>query len=482
MTAERERLADIVHVLHGERGTGAAQRIVYGVYVTVLLVSTYGFTLARALFATREPATLRHELLSLPALAVALAVIAVLLTLARLTGRTRGPVVPPLPWADHVVTSSLDRALALRQWWRYAAAGGLAGGVVLGAAVGGGAWSGGVGGPRWLVVGVLAGPALGWSVVIAWLSGQVAAGPGPVGSAGSAPGAGAGRPTRPAAALRRLGIDELRRHSARSARIGGGMLAGDLRAVRLEVAAPVSHGRSLRLRSAGPWWTVVRRDVLGLRRGRGTVAAGAAVTALGAAGVTWALDDPAAPSAITWLAVVGCYLGFGWWAEGLRLQGDNGGTTPMLGVWGRREALAHLVAPSALFAVVAGVMALTVGTVVSPGATGAGAARTGFAGSALAPAGWLVVLLLGVAGAQLLAAFRGRPPLMAFLPESGPMLLALWFARPIVVAVVGGGGLTALASSRGLGPGLAVVAAAGALLTVWWGLSRVDALESAHRE
>ncbi len=476
-STDHSRLADTVHVLHGEDGTGAAQRILYGVYVTALLVATYGFTLARALFATREPAALRRELLSAPALVTAVVVLAVLVGLARLAGRTRGPVVPPLPWTDHVVTTSLDRALALRQWWRYAAAGGLAGGTVLGAALGAGAWSDGVGGPAWLAGGVLAGPVTGWVLVIAWLGGQVAAGPGPLG--GGASGGSALRwLARPGAALRRLGVDDLRRHAARSTRVGGGILAGDLRAVRLEVAPPVTRGRSLRLRSAGPWWTVVRRDVLGLRRSPGSVVAGAAVTALAVAGVTWALDDPAAPSALTWPAVAAGYLGFGWWAEGLRLQGDNGGTTPMLGVWGRREALAHLVVPSVLFTVVTGVVAPAVGGA----AVLAGSAGAGLAGAALVPAGWTLLLLVGIAGAQLLAAFRGQPPRLAFLPTAGPGLMAVWFAGPFLLAVVPGAVLTAVASSRGPGAGTAAAAAAAALLTLRWGLARVTRLEDAHRE
>jgi hypothetical protein len=475
--ADGERLADVVHVLHGEGGAGALQRILYGVYVATILGATYGFTLARGLFATREPAVLRNELTSPTALVIAVAVVGLSLALARSAGRTRGPVVPPLPWTDLVVTTSLDRALAVRRWWRYAASGGLAGGGVLGAALGGGAWSATVGGPAWFVAGLVVGPALGWTLVLAWLSGQVASGGPPPRSAR------AGRRTTGAVvhispALRRLGIDDLRRQGARSTRLGGGVLAGDLRAIRLEVAAPVTRGRRTRLRAGGPWATVVRRDVLGLRRSPGTLLAGAVVAGLGAAGVTWSLGDRAAPAALSWLAVAACYLGFGWWAEGLRLQGDNGGTTPLLGVWGRREALAHLVTPMALFVLVSGVVALGIGTLRSTPTPGTAAVVALTAGG-LGPAGWLVVLGLGVAGAQLLAAFRGQPPALAFTPESGPMILALWYGIPFLVSVLGGGAATAALASAGTRA--VVPGAIGALLVLWWGLSRVDGLEAAHR-
>jgi len=464
--AEAARLADAGHVVHGERGDGARGRMLYGVYVTTLLVATYGFTLARGIFLTAEPRALHRELTSPVTAVLAVVVLALLVGVARTSGRTRGPVVPPLPWIDHVVTTDVDRARAVRPWWRYAAVGGLAAGTILGAALGAGAWAATVGGPLWLVVGVLAGPVVGWSLVLAWLSGQV--------SAGAADLPGTARPraahlVRVDGALRLVGIEELRRQAARSTRLGGGILAGDLRAVRLEVAPPVSRGRRLRLRPGGPWLTVARRDALGLRRAPGTVLAGAALTLLGAAGLAWSVEDPAAPAALGWLAAAAAYLGFGTWAEGLRLQGDNGGTTPLLGVWGRREALAHLLTPCLLVAVVggAGVLATTLARSAPPTVV-------------LAAVAWLVVVNGTVAGAQLLAAFRGQPPRLAFVPETGPFLLALWYARPLLVALVGAGAFLGAADGTRLGP--LVPAAVVSVLTVLWGLSRVEALELAHRE
>ncbi len=305
--------------------------------------------------------------------------------------------------------------------------------------------------------------------MLLWLLGQVSVGP-----AGSVSAAAVGRGiTRPATLLRLLGVEDLRQQGVRSSRLGGGVLAGDLRAVRLEVAAPVTRARTTRLRSAGPVRTVVRRDILGLRRSPGAVLAGLALVALGAAGLAWALADPAAPAAVAWPAALACYLGFGWWSEGLRLQGDNGGTAPLLGVWGRREAVAHLVVPAAAFAVVAEGAALVVSLTTG---SGAGPDR-----SALVAA-WMLLVLVGVAGSHLLAAFRGQAPNPAFMPGMGPGLLAAWYAYPLLLTLIGAAGFTTLVATQGATPVLVTAAAGGVAVTLMSGLSRVDALEAAHRE
>ena len=114
---DKERLQDVTHVLHGEHGTGAVQRVLYAVYLLGLLAFTYGFTVARALFITSDPAWLHDRLLG-PGAAVVAVLLAVALTvLVHGLGRRRGPVVPPLPWVDHVVAGPLDRAATLREWW-----------------------------------------------------------------------------------------------------------------------------------------------------------------------------------------------------------------------------------------------------------------------------------------------------------------------------------------------------------------------------
>ena len=173
--------------------------------------------------------------------------------------------------------------------------------------LGGGLWASGTTGPTSLVVALLAGPLLGAAVAAAWLAGQVGAGesgPGPVPTTDAGrDGSGGLRRLGPSAALRRLGLPELRAQSIRSTRLGGAVLAGDLRAARLEAATPVHRGRGLRLRSHGRVLTVVARDLLGLRRQPGLLLSGVLLTAPGAAGVAWSLSDPEVPVALAVVAV-----------------------------------------------------------------------------------------------------------------------------------------------------------------------------------
>ena len=189
-------------MLHGEHGTGAVQRVLYAVYLLGLLAFTYGFTVARALFITSDPAWLHDRLLG-PGAAVVAVLLAVALTvLVHGLGRRRGPVVPPLPWVDHVVAGPLDRAATLREWWLVSATLLVAGATVVAGVLGGGLWASGTTGPASLVVALLVGPALGAVVAAAWLAGQVGAGESgadPVPSSQTAVAASAARPVRRAA-------------------------------------------------------------------------------------------------------------------------------------------------------------------------------------------------------------------------------------------------------------------------------------------
>lgn len=482
---DRERLEDVEHVLHGDKGSGAAKNMGYAVYVTVLLASTYGFTVARAVFATSGPAWIDDHVLTLPTAVIGVGLFVASLALARWAGRTRGPVVPPLPWTDLVASSDVDRARSLRRWWTYAFVGGLVGGAILGAVIGGGVWASGAGSAGWFVGAVPIGAAAGWLLARMWLEGQVA--PDTSGTATLA------RVVRPAAgSLRQLRLDDLRSHGVRSTQMGGGVLAGDLRAVRLEVASPVTRGRRLRLQAAGPRAVVVRRDILGLRRAPGAFWTGAVLVVIGWAGVVWALTDPRVPVALTCLAMAACYLGMGAWAEGLRLLGDNAGTPPMLGLRFRTEAIAHLVVPVALFLMTTvGVSAIGLMAMNNVGVDGAGLSSAGPNGAVpiLAVLGWCLLIGTLLAGAQLMAAFRGAPPVMAFLPEYGPPMMIYWYARPLVLASVSGGLIVShatagAAASTAAGSGMvtgmliALVTAIGAMA---WGLRSVKTLEEAHR-
>jgi hypothetical protein len=464
VSADRERLADTQHVLHGPDGSGAVQRVLYAVYVGTIVAFTYGFTVARAVLIESDPSWVRGTLVSPAAAGVTLAVGILLVGVVHAAGRRRGPAVPPLPWVDQVVAGPLDRAVTLREWWVVSATLVVAVTAVVGSVLGGSLWAAHATGPAGLVSGVLAGILLGGVLALAWLAGQVA--PPRWARAGSPP---VGAWARPARALRLLSLDGLRAQSVRSSHLGGAVLAGDLRAARLEVATPVRRGRHLRLRSHGPVGTVAARDVLGLRRQPGLAVFGTVLVAPGAAAVTWALCEPQVPPVLAVVAVAALYLGTGIWAEGMRLLGDTMGTPRLSGLDTRTEATAHAVVPGAALLGALLVVGLVVRAAV-PGAPGP-----------VVVVLWSLGLAALVTGTAVVSAFRGRPPTPAFSPRAGPVLLIAWYGRPVAWAALAGGLLTSAAAHLGaLGaPGPGLVAAA--WFTTWWARRRIALESSAHR-
>ena len=220
------------------------------------------------------------------------------------------------------------------------------------------------------------------------------------------------------------------------------MLAGDLRAARLEAATPVRRGRELRLRSHGRLLTVVARDLLGLRRQPGLLLSGALLAA------------PAPPASPGRSATPRCRWRWPSWrwrpctsASGCGPRACACSATPSAplssAAWAwEREAGAHTVLPASLFVLVSLPPAVAVRALV-PGSA------VGFASLLL----WVVGVGALVLAAQWVAAFRGRPPFLAFLPDVGPMVMTLWFARSLVLCAVVGGLLTARAAILGvLGP------------------------------
>ncbi|PKW27610.1 hypothetical protein [Phycicoccus duodecadis] len=416
----RHRLRDAEHVLHGPEGSGAWRRLLYAVYVVALLAGLYGFTIVRALVEVVGP-TWRAQGLVGPIAAAAGALLVALLALGHLAGRRRGPVTPDLPWIEHVVASSVDRRLTLRDAWRLPVTGLAAGGTVVGGVLGAALWAGGATGPVTAVVGVVGGLATGVALAVLWLAGQVVSDPA---VERRSFGAAVAVSMRPRAALRGLGLEGLRAHSARSSRLGGAVLAGDPRAMRLEAASPVRRGRSLRLRSRGRERTLVARDLLGMRRQPLLLVGGLALVVPGTAAAAWSLAAPSAPVAGLVVGVLLAQLGGGLWGEGLRLQGDTLGAPRLLGGSVEQEALAHSVLPVVLFALA--------------GATGAVPVTLLAGGSLLGALLVVLVLALTATAAQWVAAFRVGPPTLAFAAESGAALLVLWWAWPLVLGVVVG--------------------------------------------
>ena len=94
---------------------------------------------------------------------------------------------------------------------------------------------------------------------------------------------------------------------------------------------------------------------------------------------------------------------------------------------------------------------------------------------------WVVGVGALVLGAQWVAAFRGRPPFLAFLPDVGPMVMTLWFARSLVLCAVLGGLLTARAADAVVlgSPGVTLVVT---VALCWlWGRRTLRSAADEHR-
>ena len=437
-SGDAERLQDVVHVLHGPGGAGVMRATLYASYVSALLAATYGFTVARAIFAASDPLWLRRTLLTVPGAVGAGLFLLGTAAVAFRAGRVRGPVVPPLPWTEHVVSTAIDRWLVLRPWWLVSASLTVVGGLIVGGVVGAGLWAGGAASAGALVVGLASGGLCGVIVVLAWLRGQ----------SGASTWSQERATVLPRRALRATGIAVLREQGVRSAHLGGAVLAGDLRAARLEVATGVRRARRVRLQPGSPILTVARRDLLGLRRQPGMALAGLALTVPAAAVLGWALVERRVPPGFVIVAAVVTHLGVGQWGEGLRLSADSSGCPPLFGLRPRAEAIAHTLTPGILT-----VLVLTVTGVATAAAVagfGGGVHGPGMAALALPAAGWLLSCALALTILQWLVAYRGQPPRSAFLPESGPATLLLWQARPLLLAALIVGGLTAYAGHVGV--------------------------------
>jgi hypothetical protein len=307
-----------------------------------------------------------------------------------------------------------------------------------------------------LVPTVLGGALVGLVVTGAWLQGQVRSWP--TGDRG------AGVFLRQRRSLRALHLSLLRTQSARAVTVGGAVLAGDLRAARLEVGTPVTRARHTRLRGRGPSATMARRDLLGLRRAPGSLVTGLVLTAAAAYALVHA-SGPGTPSVIALAGLVLAYVGVSTWSEGLRLQGDNAGTPPLLGIAPLNEAAAHLVVPAAGYAVTTLVVGL---------------ASVALGHATLLGVGWALVLGGLLVAAQAMAAFRGLPPVNLFSPGSGVVTTVLWYAVPLLVPVVCGTAATALLTADRPSPAVAVL-----MLTTYlaglYARRRVRVLVEAHR-
>lgn len=438
-------------VIGGDAARKARQQGLYAGYVLFLGALVYGLPIVQAVFRTSDASSLGEQLRSPVAIALLVASVAALLGAVVFAGRFRGPVVPPMPWIDLVLPVPLDRALALRRWWRYAAVGGLFVGALSGLTVGAGLAFAHVAGVGTILVTTVIGTALGILATRLWLWSQVRSWPGPD--------RGLSLLWRVPDALRELHAESLRAHSANTSTMAGSALTGNLRTARLALTRPVRHGRSARLRPGRPFGVLVRRDVLGLRRTPGAFLSGLGLTVLGGAIVTWAFTQPAAPSIAATIGLLPLYLGFGAWAEGLRLQADNVGTPSLLGTGEVAEAIAHVTVPTALTVVVLG------------GWVGVAAAFGSLPVSA--PLSLWLVLVLVVAG-NVLAAFRGSPTFVL-----RPQMVAVWYAVPALTVVLLGS-IVAVLTKAGNYTWLSVVSWF-VYAVLAWAVSKVRRLTYLHR-
>ena len=443
-----ELLGQADWIIGGEQARKARQQGLYAAYLVFLGSLAYGFPLVQALFRTSNPEVLRQQLASPEALALLVAAIAAVFIAALWVGRFRGPVVPPLPWIDLVVTTPIDRALSVRRWWRFALSAGVFLGAITGLVLGGGLAYTGVTSPVSVAVGLVGGAAVAVAAAHLWLWSQVRSWPGP--------NRGPKLIWHVPEALRELHVDGLRAHSANTSTLAGSAMTGNLRTARLQLARPVRFARGVRLRAGRPFPTMVRRDILGLLRSPASLAAGFGLVVLGGAVVVWAATQGSAPGIGVTIGLVPLYLGFGAWSEGLRLQAD---TPSLIGSGPLAEASAHLVVPLAFTTVV-----LVAGVVVSALATPV---------SALSLLSLLAVLAV-LCGGHLLAAFRGSAPV-----RGGPQGMIAWYLMPVLFVLLVGSLMTffvkaALWSWLGFAGWLTIG-------FVWWGFYQTRRLTHMHR-
>lgn len=454
-SSDAQRLGEAREVLAGE-DRQRSQNAVYAVYVAVIAAGSYGVPAAQALLRFVDPQWLASHLGGVRGVLLGSAVLVAALVVAYRLGRVRGPVVPALPYLDIIAISPLDRALVLRPWWRLGLLGCLVGGLLIGLVVGAGMAIAALASAWVLLPAVGIGTLVGLLVAGSWLHGQVSTWP--VGPRGT------GLFLRQRRSLRALHLASLRTQSASAVTVGGAVLAGDLRAARLDVGSPTTRGRRWRLRASGQTSVMVARDWLGLRRTAGAGVAGLLLVAAGGYALVQSAT-PGTPSIIALVGLVAAYLGVSAWSEGLRLQGDNAGTPPLLGLDPSSEATAHLVLPGAGYI-------LTVLVV--------GGLAVLFAQATVVGIVWALLMAGLLLAAQVMAAFRGLPPSGIFSPNAGVPVMVLWYAVPVLVPMVCGTAASAFLSAGGTTTAVAVLAT-----TTWFAVlyarRRIRVLFEHHR-
>jgi hypothetical protein len=424
---QKTQLRQVRAAILGSRQDTSLSSTLYPVYVAVIAAATYGVPASQQLFRSMDGQWLADHAWTPVGGIAALTFAALLLVLVRIVGRVHGPVVPPLPYLELVVASPMPRKVTLARNLRLSLAGSTIGGLLVGLVVGAGLAIANVAPPVVLLPETLGGALLGMLVFEFWLRGQLH-GELPGFAAGFRPGSTHLSSRRNALAL--LDITGLRRQAASNVTMGGAVLAGDLRTVRLDAARPTTHARRVRLRASGPLVVIARRDVLGLRRAPWSAVYGLGFAAAGSAGLMLSMRSPHTPTMAPLISLILCHLGFGAWCEGLRLHADNSGTSRLLGLPYRDTALAHLAVP---------VLGWTMTTVVVSAALSL--AGLGAPGALV----WALGTGALLAGTHLMAAFRGLPPIGVFGPQAGVPSMVFWYAKPLLATLIVGTAMAAWA-------------------------------------
>ena len=418
--ADRQRLRQVRAAILGDHPDKSLSNALYPPYVAVILAGSYGVPAAQQFFRSIDKKWLAEHAGTPVGAMVAATATVLLMALVWLVGRAHGPVTPPLPYLDLVVASPMPRKVTLARHWRVSLGGSVFGGLLVGLVAGAGLAIAEVAPATVLMPAAIIGGLLGVIFAEFWLRGQLQGGlPG-----GTQNGLRGGR--RNALAL--LDITSLRRQAASNVTMGGAVLSGDLRMVRLDAARPPRRARRVRLRASLPLAVIARRDLLGMRRAPGPVLYGLVFAVAGSAGLMLSLQSSRTPTVFPLVSLVLCHLGFGAWCEGLRMHADNSGTSRLMGLPYKATALAHLVVP---------VSALSLTSIV----VGAGLLLAGLA----TPTSLVWALGVGalLTGTRLMAVFRGLPSMNVI--GAGVPTMILWYSLPLLVTLIVGTGTAAWA-------------------------------------
>ena len=172
---DQQLLGQVRAAIRGNRPDTSRSDALYPVYVAVIAAGAYGIPAAQQLFRSLDGKWLADHALTPAGAVVAATAVALLLALVRFVGRVHGPVVPPLPYLELVVTSPMPRKVTLGRNWRLSLFGSVVGGLLVGAVSGAGLAIAHVAPPVLLLPATLGGGLLGVLVAELWLRGQLQA-------------------------------------------------------------------------------------------------------------------------------------------------------------------------------------------------------------------------------------------------------------------------------------------------------------------